>query len=319
MIPERRQSAWAAKRHTGEHCARAAERPAEGERQMLTVINRDLKSNFHTHTIYCDGSDTPEQMAEAAYDLGFSALGFSGHQWSVPDSYYAMDRDEEDRYFTDIRALREKYRGRMRIYAGIERDYCCDRGDREFDYVIGSVHHVVKDGAYYSVDSSEEILRDGIDKAFGGDAMEFVRAYYRQEADVLTKTGGQIVGHFDLITKFNEHGEFFDESGAEYRDIALSALRDLIGRYERDPGSSSIPDGMPLELRKYLEGGKPIVEINTGAMAREYRSVPYPADFLLEELDRLGVPVLLSSDCHDRRMMTHGFEEVLRMPVMRQA
>lgn len=280
---------------------------------MLTVINKDMKSNFHTHTIYCDGEDTPEQMAEAAFALGFKALGFSGHQWSIPDAYYAMNREDEDRYIYDIMALRTEYLGRMRIYAGIERDYCCRRGERSFDYVIGSVHNVVKDGSYYSVDSSVENLRHAIDYAFGGDPMEFIKAYYRQEADVMKVTGGQIVGHFDLISKFNENGEFFDESGKEYRDIALGALRTLLKQYESDFSLSALPEGMPPELKKYLEGGKPIVEINTGAMAREYRSAPYPAGFLIEELDRLGIPVLLSSDCHDIRMLTHGFEETLDM------
>ena len=35
--------------------------------------------NFHTHTTYCDGKETAEQMVQAAIAKGFTRLGFSGH------------------------------------------------------------------------------------------------------------------------------------------------------------------------------------------------------------------------------------------------
>lgn len=40
--------------------------------------------NLHTHTIYCDGKDTPEEMILAACEKGFTSLGFSGHSFSIP-------------------------------------------------------------------------------------------------------------------------------------------------------------------------------------------------------------------------------------------
>ena len=38
-----------------------------------------LRANFHTHTTFCDGTSTAEEMVAQALDLGFFALGFSGH------------------------------------------------------------------------------------------------------------------------------------------------------------------------------------------------------------------------------------------------
>ena len=35
------------------------------------------RCNFHTHTKYSDGTDTPQEMIEAAIGFGFKALGFS--------------------------------------------------------------------------------------------------------------------------------------------------------------------------------------------------------------------------------------------------
>ena len=47
----------------------------------------DWKRNYHTHTDFCDGQNTPEEMAEAAAKKGFPALGFSGHSYTDFDTF----------------------------------------------------------------------------------------------------------------------------------------------------------------------------------------------------------------------------------------
>ena len=42
----------------------------------------------------------------------------------------------------------------------------------------------------------------------------------------------------------------------------------------------------------------PIVEVNTGAIARGYRTAPYPAPFLLSEWRATGGRVILTADAH---------------------
>ena len=37
------------------------------------------KQNLHTHSSYCDGKDTPEELVLYAINSGFSSIGFSGH------------------------------------------------------------------------------------------------------------------------------------------------------------------------------------------------------------------------------------------------
>lgn len=37
-----------------------------------------MLANFHTHTIFCDGKNTPEEIVLAEIEKRFSALGFSG-------------------------------------------------------------------------------------------------------------------------------------------------------------------------------------------------------------------------------------------------
>ena len=37
--------------------------------------------NLHTHSTYCDGKDTPEEIINAALDMGFDSVGFSSHSY----------------------------------------------------------------------------------------------------------------------------------------------------------------------------------------------------------------------------------------------
>ena len=93
-----------------------------------------------------------------------------------------------------------------------------------------------------------------------------------------------ILGHVDLIAKFNGDGTFFDEEDPRYRAAALEAL------HAADPGET-------------------LLEINTGAMARGYRSVPYPALFLLREWRDMGGKIILTADAHSAGTIVHGYAQ----------
>ena len=99
-----------------------------------------LKANFHTHTTFCDGSDSPEAVAKYAFTGGMSHLGFSGHM----DADIHMDWPS---YVKEIRRLKDLYVGRMDILLGVELDtlydpgsICGEDGLPEAEYIIGSTH-----------------------------------------------------------------------------------------------------------------------------------------------------------------------------------
>ena len=50
----------------------------------------DQFSNYHTHTILCDGKDRPEELVLEALRLGCPAIGFSGHSYAPYDEAYCM-------------------------------------------------------------------------------------------------------------------------------------------------------------------------------------------------------------------------------------
>ena len=243
-----------------------------------------MLSNFHTHSTFCDGKNSPEEMVREAISQGLPVLGFSGHSNTPFDPGYCMDEDREKAYIEEVRRLQQVYRNQIKIYLGLEQDYYSAPADPAYQYLIGSVHYVKKGENYISVDDTPEIFSQGVENFYGGDYYSLIEDYYALEADVVRRTGCQIVGHFDLITKFNEKYRFFDDRDSRYRDAALQALHSL-----------------------HSQGV--LLEINTGAMSRGWRTAPYPADFLLEELGKLGGKIILSSDAHRREDLLFGFSQ----------
>ena len=241
-------------------------------------------SSFHTHTYFCDGKNSPEEMVKEAISLGCPAIGFSGHSDTPFDAGYCMDETRENNYRSEIIRLKEEYKDDISIFLGIEQDYHSRPADSIYEYKIGSVHYVKKDGEYISIDNSPEILIDAVDRLYGGDIYALCEDYYKLVEDVYRKTHCQIVGHFDLITKFQEKHPLFDENNPRYKNAALWAINSLI------------------------EQGA-LLEMNTGAISRGWRTTPYPARFLLEEISKKKSKLILTSDCHSKEHILFKLDE----------
>jgi len=243
-----------------------------------------IPSNYHTHTHFCDGKNSPEEMVLQAIRLGCPELGFSGHSYLPFGTDYCMTPEKTRQYQAEIRRLQEKYAGQIKILLGIEQDYFSETSTEGYDYVIGSVHSVRKDGHDLEVDHSRQIFIENTQKHYGGDYYAYAEDYYALVGDVYRKTGCQIVGHFDLITKFNEGNMLFDTAHPRYQAAANKALDALMDA--------------PV-----------ILEVNTGAISRGYRTAPYPAREFLSRWLKAGKKVHFSSDCHNKENLLFGYAQ----------
>ena len=234
----------------------------------------------------CDGKDTPEEMLKKAIELGFDSLGFSTHAKTVQRSKWEL-HTSVDEYVSEINRLKREYADRITVFLGAELDYF-SKGvmpTDTLDYTIGSVHKVIKDGVKVDFDHSYESAKESIDTLYDGDSIAYSRDYYELVAKMAHEVDYDIVGHFDLLTKFSEkHPELIDTESKEYRSIALEALSAVREKHE-------------------------IFEMNTGAIGRGYRTTPYPAPFILDEMRRLDCKLVLSSDCHNKDFLTVHFKE----------
>ena len=248
------------------------------------MINKKTpKQNLHTHTTYCDGADTPEEMISEALKKNFTSIGFSGHSYMHYAPEHSMSKDGTEQYKNEIRFLRKKYQNELDIFCGLEMDMYSQIDQTGYDYLIGSVHYLIQNGQYIGFDRSKEVVEDVIKNHFGGSGIKFATAYYKA-LETLPKYGKfDIIGHFDLITKHCENVEFFDQNSDEYKTAAHKAAKALAGKI-------------------------PFFEVNTGAIARGYRTTPYPSEFLLKELKSFGFGAVVTSDCHNKHMLDCEFE-----------
>ena len=65
------------------------------------------KSNLHTHSLYCDGRNTIDEMIQAAIRAGFESLGFSGH-CHTGFSFDDCQITDNDGYFNELDAEKRK-------------------------------------------------------------------------------------------------------------------------------------------------------------------------------------------------------------------
>ena len=96
-------------------------------------------SNYHTHTSFCDGKDTPEEIVLYAIEKGCSSIGFSGHGYTPFDLRYCMQ--DTHGYIREVSRLKDKYGGKIEIYCGAEEDAFSPVNRESFDYIIGSSHY----------------------------------------------------------------------------------------------------------------------------------------------------------------------------------
>ncbi len=244
---------------------------------------RKLRADFHTHTTYCDGKSTPRQMVEAAYGMGLTDFGISGHaDYSMWEQGFGMSDAILSAYKRELEALREEYAGKMNIYIGIELDTLGPV--QQAEYAIGSTHSILKDGHLVTVDDTEEKLVQAVETFWNGDWYAMAQDYFELEATVYDKLHCDWVGHFDLLTKFNEAYRYFDETKDDYLEPALNAMKKLHSQ------------GLPFE-------------INTGAMSRGYRTAPYPNPILLRELHAMGGRIIINSDSHSADTIAYAFDQ----------
>ena len=162
-----------------------------------------LNMNFHTHTTYCDGKNTPAELVEEAIAKGFTALGFSGHAYTPMDLRYCMTQKGTEEYREEIFRLKDAYKGQIDIYCGLEIDYFSETDTDGYDFLIGSVHYLYKDGECHSIDGNVNFF-EHLFSLYKGDGYALAEDYYRLLGEVVDKTKADIVGHFDLVEKFNK-------------------------------------------------------------------------------------------------------------------
>lgn len=244
-----------------------------------------MLANFHTHTTFCDGKNTPEEIVRHAIEKGFSAIGFSGHCRTEFDLRYCMK--DTAGYIREINRLKEAYQGKIRIFLGVEEDAFAPVNRADFDYIIGSAHYLHIRDHYLPVDSGPDYFEACVN-ACDGNILAFVEHYYKDFCAYILKRKPDVIGHFDLITKYDELQNGRLSSNSRYWEIAEKYMR------------------------KAMESDA-IFEVNSGGIARGLRTSTYPCERLLRLLKKQDGKVILSSDSHNVDTLGFYFAEIKQL------
>lgn len=245
-------------------------------------------TNYHSHSLYCDGRANMEDFIRFAISEGFSSYGFSSHAPLPFSTAWTMEWDRMDDYLSEFSRLKEKYADKIELAIGLEIDYLDEENhpalprfrELPLDYRIGSVHMLYSpEGNVVDIDTPADIFRQLVDKHFGGDLDYVICLYYKNLLRMVELGGFDIVGHADKM-HYNAscyRPGLLDES---WYDALVRKYFDAIAR------------------RGY------IVEINT----KSYNDLGtfYPNERYFPFLKELGVRVQVNSDAHYPERINNG-------------
>ena len=261
---------------------------------ILREIEGIKNYNFHSHTQFCDGKASMEEMIRAAVDRGISVYGFSPHSPIPIHSPCNMSFEKVDEYLSEAQRLKNEFEGRCRIFTGMEIDFLgTDWGPSHpyfinlpLDFRIGSVHFIPsQEGIPTDIDGSYLSFEKKMEDYFHADIRYVVDTFFSQSLKMLELGGFDILGHLDKIAM----NASLYSPGIEDEPFYKRHIYDMIDAV-RDSGI--------------------IVELNTKHFTRFGRF--YPRRDIVRELMKLGVKIIVNSDAHTPdgicRSRNEGFE-----------
>jgi histidinol-phosphatase (PHP family) len=245
---------------------------------------------------YCDHAvGGLSEVLDAAIEAGFGTYGVSEHAPRLGDQYlyeaersmgWTVEKIESDfaRYCDDIQTLADEYAGRLTVLRGFEAEVVpSDRyidimlGYRDrypFDYMVGSVHYFDP----HSLDSDREQFEAAMEVCGGLEGLA-VR-YYELVTEMVRALKPEVVGHLDLVRKVGHHYGPLDTP--TIREAAEATLH-------------------------VVKEHNAILDLNTAGWRKGLDS-PYPAPWLVQRADALGVPFCFGDDSHGPKDVGAGVE-----------
>ena len=246
---------------------------------------------------FCNhASGTLRGVVEAAIANGFATYGISEHAPRLGERYlYADERHrgwtldkiiaDFEAYGRAIFAIADEYADRITILRGYEIEVVPHdryveimleyRRRFRFDYMVGSVHYL----RHVSIDSTVEEFEEALGLCGGLEALAL--EYYDAVARMIAALKPEVVGHLDLVRK---NGHMYGP--LDTPKIRAAAERTLEAAREHNC----------------------ILDLNTAGW-RKGLDAPYPASWLLQCANEMGVPVCFGDDSHGPDLVGAGIHE----------
>jgi histidinol-phosphatase (PHP family) len=253
---------------------------------------------------------TPEnadRYREVAGERGVTALGVSEHIYRFRQALSVWDHPFwVENAIDDLDAYCEFVRDGTDLLLGIEADYVFGREDRmanlleerEWDYVIGSVHFL-QDRALD--------MRGEWDVWRSGDPDKVWRRYFETLGEAARTGMFDVIAHPDLVKVWGGDAPRPDGDLRRFYDLAMDGIADSDVAIEVSTAGLRKPAGeiypAPAFLEMCLEAGRPVT---LSSDAHVPADLAFRYDRALELLSDLGVTELATFERRERRMEPLG-------------
>lgn len=250
-------------------------------------------TNYHCHSLFCDGRADMESFVRFAVTKGFSSFGFSSHAPLPFPTNWTMEWDRMDDYLHEFERLKTKYKDRIELIIGLEIDYIDDTYNPSYprfhrlplDFRIGSVHLLPDmNGKLVDSDCPATKFCTMVDEHFDGDIERVVKLYYQRSKRMIELGGFDIVGHADKI-HYNASCYRPGLKDEPWYDLLVKDYLEEIAQY-----------GYQVEINS-----KSYPTLNTF----------YPDERYFEMMHSLGIKVQVNSDSHYPDRINNGRQEAL--------
>ncbi|MBO3763335.1 MAG: histidinol-phosphatase HisJ [Thermoproteota archaeon] len=250
-----------------------------------------MKTNYHIHTTFSDGTATPQEYAERAIAKGFDEIAFTDHltifpkdrdkESSLSTSKHILNLTKLEEYISLIKQLQVRYNDKISIRLGLEVDYFPESekmieetiDSYDFDLLIGSVHFVKGiciDCSSQKFKVEEEIKKNGFNK--------FYTVYMSLVRKAVETQLFNIVGHMDIVRIW----------GYTPTDGAIEEIKVLTS----------------------VKTQNMAVEVSSRGLRQPIKSL-YPSLRILQECKRLEIPITIGTDAHSLEEIDYGYETIV--------
>jgi histidinol-phosphatase (PHP family) len=240
-------------------------------------------TNYHTHTKFCDGMELPVRYAEEAIKQNVKVLGYSAHAPVPFPCTWTLPYEDFQEYLSAIDSLKTKFADQLEICCGLEIDYIPQLWPQmkeminpcQLDYFIGVVHFIdcFDDGTPWTIDGSNEEFLKGWIEIYQRGSHALIQKYFNYTQQMIRDMRPPVIGHLDKIKMQYRDNCFIPETDKVYR-------RELIKTLEE------------------IASANCIVEINTRGVYKRNEPDFYPSSWVLTEMAKLKIPVMINSDAH---------------------
>ncbi len=188
----------------------------------------ELNTNYHTHSLYCDGKEPLSAFVTAAEKLHYTQLGFSSHAPVPFENDFGIKEEEIDTYCQEIDELQQHTPVTLLkslecdFIPGQSKSFDAFREEHHLDYIIGGVHLVLPphgEGLWFIDGSKREIYDEGLDRLFGHNIRQAVTCFWEQTFEMIETEHFEIIAHFDKIKMHNQH-RFFEDDEPWFQGLA---------------------------------------------------------------------------------------------------